>query len=166
MRKFMLPPPEEIKNWISYDNDTGEFRWLKSFKSQNAGQVAGSPNNQGYMQLMFQGKLYKFHRLAWWWVNGDLPKKLIDHENGIKADNRILNLKLANESQNEFNRGIQSNNKTGVKGVTFKNGKYHARVGYHGKRYHAGCFDTIAEAKVAVESLRIELHGKYANHGK
>ena len=48
-------------------------------------------------------------------------------------------------------RGIQKNNRTGVKGVCYDTtkGKYHAYIGVKGKQHKLGYFDTLEEATLA-----------------
>ena len=42
---------------------------------------------------------------------------MIDHEDGDSLNNKLSNLRLASHRQNLFNRKINKNNKTKVKGV-------------------------------------------------
>jgi AP2 domain len=52
-----------------------------------------------------------------------------------------------------------SNNKLGVKGVSYDKGrnKYVAQITYKKKNYHIGRYDTIEEAKTAYDKKRSEL---------
>jgi len=45
----------------------------------------------------------------------------VDHINRDPLDNRKTNLRLADHSLNQHNKGIQQNNKTGVKGISWDN---------------------------------------------
>ncbi|MCH6546434.1 MAG: HNH endonuclease, partial [Deltaproteobacteria bacterium] len=69
---------------------------------------------------------YLVHRTVFYLSHGYLPEQ-IDHINGIRSDNRIDNLRGANDCTNAYNRGLQSNNTSGVKGVCW----YKSRDKWH-----------------------------------
>lgn len=73
-------------------------------------------NNRNYILL---------HRLIWIISNGDIPEKMeINHINGIKDDNRLINLELTTKSGNGIHSHRILGNKTGsVKGEQNKKSK-------------------------------------------
>lgn len=77
--------------------------------------------------------------------------EIIDHINMNKLDNRKCNLRIADKKINSINRGLQSNNKTGYKGVYHdkRYGTWNARVTVSGKTIHLGTFSTKEEAIAA-----------------
>lgn len=85
--------------------------------------------------------------------------ELVDHINGDVLDNRRENLRLANKSQNGMNRGVQSNSKSGIKGVSWhKNyNKWCAQLTFEGKRvlttYHDNVEDAIKSYKTAANFI-------------
>lgn len=67
------------------------------------GKVAGRVYGDGYVRLSWKhdSSWQYAHRIIWSAVNGPIPPGLyIDHLNGRKADNRIINLDAVTPSQN------------------------------------------------------------------
>ena len=62
-------------------------------------------------------KLYKAHRLAWFYVHGYMPENDIDHEDRITNHNWIKNLREVSKVCNARNIGNIKSNTSGVKGV-------------------------------------------------
>ena len=79
-----------------------------------------------------------------------------------KFDNRKANLEIKTTQQNSMNSCTHSNNKSGVSGVTERNGKWLARIGYKNKRIHLGTFDRFEEAVRARLEAEEEYWGKYS----
>jgi hypothetical protein len=98
------------------------------------------------------------HRLAWFYVHGVWPPVLIDHINGKRSDNRIVNLRLADWRLNMENKRRESYNSTGLLGVK-PNGKgFAARIGSRGVEHHLGTFRTPEEAHAAYVEAKRRLH--------
>lgn len=87
---------------------------------------------------------------------------VIDHINGDGLDNRKTNLRVASKSQNQFNRSININNKSGCKGVSKFGKKWRARYQAYGVDTHIGLFNTFEQAKLAYDSVIIEIHREFA----
>jgi hypothetical protein len=88
----------------------------------------------------------------------------VDHRSGRKLDNRKSELRVCDTSQNTCNRGAQSNNKSGFKGVfwsTWMN-KWCSRIQLYQKNRHLGYFDTAEEAHAAYCEAAHSLHGEFA----
>ena len=101
---------ERVRAAFEYEEETGLFRWRERpdvhpcVNRRRAGRVAGTPNGKGYTMIRVDGRAFKAHRLAWLYVYGSWPVKQIDHINGVKNDNRIANLREADNSVNQQNR--------------------------------------------------------------
>ena len=96
---------EELRETLSYDPDTGDFRWkVRTSRRVKIGDVAGSLSKFGYTCVSINTKRYMAHRLAWLYITGSFPKDEIDHINGNRADNRISNLREASRRENMCNR--------------------------------------------------------------
>jgi hypothetical protein len=97
---------ELARSLWNYDEITGELRW-KVIPHPKAricvGAVAGSPNADGYLMVQYRDKNYRVHRLAWLMSTGAWPVHEIDHINGARDDNRLVNLREATRSQNNRN---------------------------------------------------------------
>lgn len=146
---------QRLKHLLEYDIKSGNFTWLE-YRSHKAliGSVAGRINiSTGYIEIQIDGIRYKAHRLAWMYINGAMPEKQIDHINGIKTDNRISNLREATRSQNQQNIGLTKANKSGRKGVYYRDGKWIAQAQINGKKYRLGRYHCIDEASNAYESF-------------
>lgn len=149
---------QQLKKLLHYDPETGKFTWLESKRGRRP------LSRRVYSSLRIDGRQYLTHRLAWIYVNGDIPDGIeVDHINGDPADNRIANLRLATRAQNHANRRLSNTNKAGLKGVhTTKHGRCAARINHMGKRYWLGRFDTAEEAHAAYVSAAKRLHGEFA----
>ncbi len=74
----------------------------------------------------------------------------IDHIDKNKQNNSISNLRLVNRCQNNQNKSIRKDNRSGATGVTIlKNGKFKATIQAYYKKTNLGTFDTFEEAVAA-----------------
>ena len=87
-----------------------------------------------------------------------------DHINGDRLDNRRANLRVCTHAENARNRGGDSRNKSGYKGVnSSKNGKrWMAYIRLAGKTTNLGTYDTKEEAARAYDEAALSLHGEFA----
>jgi len=164
------PSAERIRALLSYDPDTGIFRWMPRSDRcpMPAGTLAGWSDRLGYLHISIGNEKYLGHRLAWKYVHGVDAVDQIDHINGNPADNRICNLRISDQSQNLANRRRKASAKY-PKGVSVvrQNGKvsYIAQVCLRGDVHHVGTFPTAEEAGAAYFVKAREIHGEFANAG-
>jgi len=93
-------------------------------------------------------RMVYMHRL----VLGLSGRKVCDHKNGDKLDNRKANLRACTRSQNGMHATkIRSNTPFGVIGVSLhkRTGKYRAYINVGKRLVHLGMFVTVEEAAVA-----------------
>lgn len=134
---------ERLKSLLTYDPDTGEFRWAVSTSNRTpVGTVANCRDKYGYVVIRVDKKLYKAHRLAWLYCYGVWPAKNLDHINQTPGDNRIANLREADQHENNQNRRVQRNSQSGVTGVTWNKthnlwqARIHTREGCRSLGWH------------------------------
>ncbi|WP_440864456.1 HNH endonuclease [Symbiopectobacterium purcellii] len=154
---------DDLMKEISYEKESGIFRWIKKSQKRKVDDIAGTLTELGYIVICINRKRYRAHYLAWIYLHGETPR-LIDHINGNPADNRISTLRKATSSQNAQNSKISKNNKTGLKGVTFKprTGRWEAQICCNRKSIYLGSFLTPQEAHEAYCKKSIELHGEFS----
>lgn len=149
---------DELKANVTYDPETGIFRWVQSKpgRRDTVGAVLGP---RGYVQVCISGKRYYAHRLAWLYVHGVWPENLVDHVNQNTADNRIANLREATIKENLQNRGKNANNTSGHLGVSWRKdcGRWVATLMVGRKSYHLGHFEHLEDA-VSARKAAEQLH--------
>lgn len=149
---------EALRNALTYNPDTGIFTRNTPGKSK-----VGSKANGGYIKIYVLGNEYRAHRLAWLYTTGKWPKDQLDHINGDPTDNRICNLREADNALNRRNQKLRKDNASGVVGVSFdtRSGKWDARVA--GKCL--GLFTSIDDAIAARKAAAIK-DNFHPNHGQ
>ena len=156
---------EVLKEWLTYDPLTGDFRWAKSRVNGKVkiGRKAGCLHPDGYVKIRLLNKICKCSRLAILYMTGELPE-VVDHQNLNRADDRWENLRVATRSQNQHNRSIQINNKSGFKGVFWNKQarKFQAKIGFDGKQKHLGFFIRPEDAHQAYARAAKTFHGEFA----
>jgi hypothetical protein len=157
--------PERLKQWVSYDPDSGLFHWLKSPRfNVSAGSEAGHRITSGHPSLVIGigGRYYRAHRLAWLYVTGAWPQGEIDHINGCPWDNRFSNLRDVTKTVNCQNRRSPSkSSSTGYLGVTATGSKskpFRAQLTVAGRNVYVGVFDTPEAAHAAYVERKRQVH--------
>ena len=88
---------------------------------------------------------------------------VVDHKNQNGLDNRKENLRICTSAENSRNRVANRNNRFGYKGVAESfNGKYVSQIGFEGKTYYGGTFNTVIEAAKSYNEMAIKYHGEFA----
>lgn len=154
--------PDLAKTIWGYDPDSGILTW----KGRD-GAPAGSRNGSGYIVVLHQGRAYRAHRIAWMIGNGVLPVAEIDHINGDRTDNRLVNLRDVSRAENARNARMPRTNTSGRVGVYFdkRDKNWLAAIKVSGRIKSLGSFATFLEACACREAAERE-HGFHANHGR
>ena len=153
MSEHIVPRPEltaeQLRSILHYSPETGIFtRKVSTSNSVKVGDVAGSLDGDGYLQIKVCSRKYRAHRLAWLHVYGEWPTDQIDHINRNRSDNRIANLREVTNKQNLQNTGKRSNNTSGHPGVRWhkRASKWRACIKHDYKHIHLGYFSILEEA--------------------
>ena len=155
-----------LNELCTYDKETGKLYWKAARQGVTVGKEAGALDKNGYSILRINYKRYRTHRVVFLMHKGYLPV-VLDHIDGDRANNRLDNLRPASLHQNQYNRKLNNNNKTGFKGVSYnaKQKMFIAAINHQGQRISLGSYNTPEEADKVVRAAREELHGNFANHG-
>ena len=167
MMKRLQIPVDRIIFSLRYDPETGDFYWKQKISDKVViGRKAGSTAGKRDVRISVDGVLYEAHRLAWAIMTGEQPPHAIDHVDGDTRNNRWKNLRAATISQNGANRPMQSNNRSGTKGVYFyadRKGKpWLARLSCQGKIRLNKRFATKEEAAAAYADAARQHFGEYS----
>lgn len=157
--------PEEIARELRYDPETGEFWWLIRRHKRRLDRPAGStsPHRAGLPArgICIDGRRYYGNVLAWVLMTGEWPTITVDHIDRNPLNNRWENLRLATQSEQNMNRGVD---RPGLTGASFhKHSRlWQAYIKAGGKRITLGYFKTAEEAHAAYLKAAKELHGIFS----
>lgn len=170
----------EVAALIDHDGDRGLLWWRERprsmFKSDRLwrafnAQFAGRPalaalDGDGYRSGRILGFNASAHRTMWALCHGEWPSDQIDHINGDRLDNRLVNLREATAADNARNKGMTRRNTSGRIGVFIdgKSGRWAAGIGVDGRWVHLGTWHTFEAACDVREAAEIE-YGYHSNHG-
>lgn len=125
--------------------------------------VPGEPTSRATAKVPGSGVHY-LHRLVWVWHHGAVPTdRVVDHCDGDPSNNRIGNLRLLTDRQNQFNR-FQSRRDSTVPylGVCRTGGGFNAFTSESGKPVYLGFFRCAVEAAIARDSEAEKRGGGFA----
>lgn len=147
---------------FTYDPETGVLRWKVDRWRAKAGQVAGCHCRYGYLVVRVFRRTTKVHRIAWELHFGEPAPAVIDHVNGVRDDNRIVNLRACTHSQNLANKAHRTDRSLlpGVKRA-HKGPGYTATVSCNRRAYYLGTYETQEAAHAAYVTKRRELFGEF-----
>lgn len=171
MAKIDLPSPEVLRQLLRYDPETGGLIWrprgIASWDARWADKPAFTASSNGYRVGHLHCRLIMAHRVIWAIAHGAWPAFDIDHINGDRSDNRLVNLRSVTRQENLRNSKVARHNTSGVRGVSRATGgkKWKACIGAGNRTIHLGRFDSFEEA-VAARRMAEIAHGYHPNHGR
>ena len=140
----------------TYDPNTGKIM-------NRRGQEIKTKSTTGYYTLFLYLKkqrwVLKFHHYAWYYTFGNVDFKMLDHFNQDKMDNRIDNLRMANQQINQHNRLKTS------KGYYFnkEHKKWRAEIMLNNKTIMLGYYNTEEEARQSYLNGKEKYHYNYCS---
>ena len=172
--------PELLRGLLRYDHKTGKLYWKtrdRSLFNDNASHMSwnarcsGKPafrakKHTGYLSGAVLDRRIHAHRVAWAIYHNEWPRGQIDHINGNRSDNRLVNLRDVSQSVNGKNQRMSKANKSGFTGVFWcrRDQKWVAQITANKKYYYLGAFTKIEDAVSARIAAQIK-HGFHKNHG-
>ena len=153
---------ERLKHLMRYED--GKLYWVRpTAKWMKEGTEAGFIMNMGYRIACVDGRQIMMHRLVFLYHHGYTPE-IVDHIDGDILNNRIENLRPATRSQNNINARTRNDNKSGQKGVRWREDqqKWQAGITVNKKKHHLGYFTAFEDAKNAYLIAAQQLHGEFA----
>jgi len=140
--------------------DDADYPWLCQYKWWAV--------NRGYKYWVAEGRHEKrktyMHRL----IMNAKKKNDVDHINGDTLDNRRMNLRECNRSENNMNQHAIRKGTSTYKGVSLCNCKYKLRkpwiaaITLNTRSHHIGYFATEEEAARAYDAKAKEMFKQYA----
>lgn len=168
-----------IRECFDYNPVTGLTEWLirprnhfktdrgyNIFNSTFPGKEVGYKSSDGYRNIEVNKVAFRLHVLIWLWMTDEWPE-IIDHENGIRDDNRWFNLKNIDQLRNAQNAKRRKDNTSGVTGVGWleRLQKYQVNIYVNKKSHYLGVYADFDEAVAVRKAAEIE-HKFHPNHGR
>jgi len=153
---------EEAKRVFRYNPETGE---LFSIQDDGSYKLRNYTNPRGDVVVNVRYKKYYAHRIIFMLEGIDPTGLQVDHKDGNPSNNRRDNLRLVSNHENQKNRAVPKNNKTGVIGVYKVGEKWLASIRVNGRTIHIGTY-TSQELALEARKKAEEKYGFHSNHGR
>lgn len=182
-----LPSPEFLRKLLRYEPETGRLFWrerttdmfedgVRFSADQNcrrwnallAGKEAFTAGKRGDYK---RGSIFKrtnlAHRVCWAIHFGRWPLFDVDHVNGDKWDNRIVNLRDISSGENMKNMPRRRDNSSGVTGVYWcgRDNRWCAHIRINGRGKNLGSFNEFDDAVSARKAAEREYNFS-SGHGR
>lgn len=172
--------PEMLRQLLRYEPETGMLYWkprpLNMFPNERMGRIwntrfagkeAGAMMTTGYSLIRLWMKPFLAHRIIWMLEYGAWPTGEIDHIDGVRNNNALVNLRDVSHHENTKNLRPRSGTTSGVNGVRFdeKSKRWNSYICLDGKSKFLGSFPNLEEA-ADVRAKANKKYGFHENHGK
>lgn len=165
-----------LREAVRYNPDTGLLEmadtapeWWDAWSAKTwAGRYARKPafaakNADGYRYGVFCGAHILAHHAAWAIMHGEWADAL-DHIDGNRENNAIVNLRVADVLRNNWNRSSRAGASSRFVGVTwFKSQReWRANIETGGRKFFLGSFQTEEDAAKAYDAANWARAGRFA----
>ena len=122
-------------------------------------EEAGYIGDEGYWLIGIDEKYYKAHRIIWIIMKGKISSdEEIDHKNGIRHDNRWLNLRKCSRPQSRQNLKTYKSNTSGYPGIYIckdgRNKPYRPYISVDGKKIFKDEKGILKSCETLEEAIR------------
>jgi len=151
-------PPSEV--FLTYLNEHYVIEpVLGKIFNKNGEEVGYIEKTNGYVWIDTARGRARRHHIVWWKHTGEWPTSEIDHDNLIRHDDRIENLKLSTRRNNMANNSKVNGLPTGVVKLRgyYKTRPYKAQINISNKTTYLGTFATPEEAAQAYQDAKARL---------
>ena len=160
---------EEFRTCIENNNySVSNFGRLRNNETNKI--LKGSKNSEGYMIFDYRIKGVRYHKkihrfVAMAFIPNPDDKAEVDHIDNNRTNNNAYNLRWCTHGENQQNKGIQSNNTTGTRGIYYRKDSqnWRAIIMHNGKSIKIGTFKTKEEAMYARKKKANELFGLFVH---
>lgn len=154
----------KLRNQLSYDPETGVFKWLVSGSGRKMNVAAGcirkQKHNNIWRKITFDQQDYTSAQLAWVLMKSEFPTFIIDHIDQDSLNDKWVNLRRGDSCIVQRNQKKSTRNTTGIVGVKWHktSSKYHAFIGAGGtgKQKYLGSSSDFFEAVCIRKKAEIE----------
>jgi hypothetical protein len=121
--------------------------------------------SNGRKVIFTNGHQYMQYRIIFKMMTGSEPHQ-VDHINGDPTDNRPCNLRAVTHSQNQHNRRLNGNSRSGHKNICWHKAskKWCVQIKRNGQYVVKIYIDDLELAILAAVEARNLYHGQYARH--
>jgi len=183
--RIPLPPQEFLNRVLRYEPGTGKLFWKARSPDlfEDGGHSAAhscakwnarfaekeaftATKSDGYKHGTVRGVHYPAQRIIWKMVTGIDPDHA-DHINGVRSDNRLVNLRNVSASENSRNSARHRDNRSGAVGVRWvaRTAKWQAFVQLSSGFIHLGIFSDFDDAVAARKAAEAN-YNFHPNHGR
>lgn len=144
-----------VSRWLSYDPNLGHLTWIKGpHKGGRAGHAWGQRHC-----ITMGGDRFNAADIAWLLHTGEWPATSVAQYDGDPSNTAIDNLYLSapqaparpTAAKPVRMPKAKRQSPTGVPGVAPYRDKFKATVSFAGRQTYLGIFDTVADAKAAID---------------